>query len=106
MFDLCLFIFSALEGGRGQTLGKWIVGIKVVGTDLRPCGFGRALIRNLLKCADGFFNFMVGVLLVALTHNWQRVGDLAARTVVVRARGEAQSRETDRAPFPGDVNEA
>jgi uncharacterized RDD family membrane protein YckC len=37
---------------------------------------------------DGFFNFMVGVLLVALTENWQRVGDLAARTVVIRVRKE------------------
>ncbi len=32
---------------------------------------------------DGFFNFLVGVLLVALTENWQRLGDLAARTIVV-----------------------
>jgi len=44
----------------------------------------RALLRNLLKVVDGFFNFMVGILLVALTENWQRVGDLAARTIVIR----------------------
>ena len=39
--------------------------------------------RNLLTFVDGFFNFLVGVLLVALTENWQRLGDLAARTLVV-----------------------
>jgi uncharacterized RDD family membrane protein YckC len=56
----------------------------VLGTELEPCGFGRAFIRNLLRFADGFYNFMVGLLVSALSENWQRVGDMAARTVVVR----------------------
>jgi len=84
-----LFFFAFLEGRYGATPGKWVLGIRVLGTDLRPCGFGRGLVRNLLKVVDGFFNFMVGVLLVALTENWQRVGDLAARTVVVMRSDEA-----------------
>ncbi len=57
-----------------------------MGTDLMPCGFGRAFVRNILKFVDGFFNFMVGVMVAALSHNWQRVGDMAARTVVVDVR--------------------
>jgi uncharacterized RDD family membrane protein YckC len=80
---LVLVIFSYLEGRFGKTPGKWLLRIRVLGTDLRPCGFGRALLRNLLTFVDGFFNFLVGVLLVALTENWQRLGDLAARTIVV-----------------------
>ena len=59
----------------------------MVGLDLKPCGFGRALIRNLLKLVDGFFNFMVGIILSALTEKWQRLGDMAARTIVIRAQG-------------------
>jgi len=85
---LCLFLFSFLEGRWGATPGKCILGIRVFGTDLRPCGFGRALVRNLLKFVDGFFNFMVGVMIVALTENWQRVGDMAARTVVIYVRNQ------------------
>lgn len=77
-------IFSYFEGRWGITPGKRIFRIRVVGSDLEPCGFGRAFIRNLLKFVDGFFNFMVGVMLIALTANWQRVGDLAARTIVIR----------------------
>jgi uncharacterized RDD family membrane protein YckC len=80
---LVLVGFSYLEGRCGKTPGKWLLGIRVVGSDLRPCGFWRALVRNLLTFVDGFFNFLVGVLLVALTENWQRLGDLAARTLVV-----------------------
>jgi len=63
-------------------MGYWYSG---AGRRFKSCGIGRALLRNLLKVADGFFNFMVGIMLVALTQNWQRVGDMAARTVVVRA---------------------
>ncbi len=80
---LTLVAFSYLEGRFGKTPGKWLLRIRVLGTDLRVCGFGRALVRNLLTFVDGFFNFLVGVLLVALTENWQRLGDLAARTIVV-----------------------
>ena len=78
-------LYSFTEGRWGTTLGKWLFGIRVWGTDLAPCGFGRALVRNLLRVVDGFFNFLVGTLLVALTENRQRLGDLAARTVVVMA---------------------
>jgi uncharacterized RDD family membrane protein YckC len=75
--------FSYFEGRFGKTPGKWLLGIRVLGTDLQPCGFWLALLRNLLTFADGFFNFLVGALLVALTESWQRLGDLAARTIVV-----------------------
>jgi uncharacterized RDD family membrane protein YckC len=83
-----LLIFSTLEGTRGATPGKWLLGIRVMGTDLQPCGFGRAFLRNILKFVDGFFNFLVGVMLAALSHNWQRIGDMAARTVVVDVRSD------------------
>jgi uncharacterized RDD family membrane protein YckC len=83
---LFLLVYSYLEGRFGQTPGKWLVGIRVLGTDLQPCGFGRAFLRNLLTFVDGFFNFLVGVLMVAFTENWQRLGDFAARTVVLADR--------------------
>ena len=80
------FVFAYAEGKWGVTPGKWVARIRVLGTDLQPCGMSRALVRNLLKVIDGFFNFMVGIMVVALSENWQRVGDMAARTVVVDAR--------------------
>jgi uncharacterized RDD family membrane protein YckC len=80
---LVLVAYSYFEGRFGKTPGKWLLGIRVLGTDLQPCGFGRALLRNLLIFVDGFFSFLVGALLVALTENWQRLGDMAALTIVV-----------------------
>jgi uncharacterized RDD family membrane protein YckC len=78
------FTFAYLEGRWGSTPGKWLCQIRVLGVELGPSGFGRALIRNLLKFVDGFYNFMVGLTVSALSENWQRVGDMAARTLVVR----------------------
>ncbi|KAB2959383.1 MAG: RDD family protein [Thermoanaerobaculia bacterium] len=83
---LVLVAFSVGEGRWGVTPGKWATGIRVVGSDLRPCGFGRAFVRNLLKMVDGFFNYLIGILMVAFTPQWQRLGDLAARTIVIRVR--------------------
>jgi uncharacterized RDD family membrane protein YckC len=80
---LGLVLYSFTEGKWGLTPGKWLVGIRTYGTDLMPCGFGRAFIRNILRFVDSSFNFIVGIMMVALTENWQRLGDLAARTVVV-----------------------
>lgn len=79
-----LFVFSLLEGIYCVTPGKWLLGIRVVGTDVQPCGFGRALLRNILRIIDCFFYYLVGILLIAFTKNHQRIGDLAARTIVIR----------------------
>ena len=81
---ILLFAFSLGESKWGVTPGKWLAGIRVVGADLRPCGFGRALLRNFLKVVDGYFSFLVGILLVTFTKKWQRLGDMAARTIVIR----------------------
>jgi uncharacterized RDD family membrane protein YckC len=78
-----LFVFSWLEGRLGTSPGKRLLALRVLGLDLEPCGFGRALLRNLSEFVDAFFGYAVGIALVALTPNRQRLGDLAAKTVVV-----------------------
>ncbi len=92
---LLLFILDWLSGGvcewlwRGQTPGKRALGIQVIGVDGLPAGFGACMIRNILRWADGFpyfgmiptFAFGLGAL--ALTGRFQRLGDLAAGTLVI-----------------------
>ncbi|MBW2277621.1 MAG: RDD family protein [Deltaproteobacteria bacterium] len=90
---LCFFLMSFWEGRTGKTPGKALFGIRTLNLELEPCGFGRALLRNLLMVADGMFSCVVGVLLIAITPSWQRVGDLVGRTVVVRGAASSNSAE-------------
>ncbi len=79
-------LFCFTEGRWGVTVGKWLLGIRVRRDNLQPCGFVRALVRNLLRIADCLFGYLVGLTAAALTDQFQRLGDLAAGTVVVSAR--------------------
>jgi uncharacterized RDD family membrane protein YckC len=84
-----LVAFSYSEGKWGFTPGKWLMRIRVLGTNLQPCGMSYALVRNLLEVIDGFFFFLVGMMAAALSEKWQRIGDMAAHTVVVDARASS-----------------
>jgi uncharacterized RDD family membrane protein YckC len=75
---------SYSEGRWGFTPGKWVVGIRLLGDDLAVCGFKRALLRNALTIVDGMLAFAPALAIIALGANWQRAGDIAAKTVVVR----------------------
>ncbi len=81
-----ILILSFTEGIWGITPGKWLCGIRTLRTTLRPCGFLRAFARELLVYVDSVFlmTWLPGVLLIAFTPHWQRLGDLTADTVVVR----------------------
>jgi len=76
------------QGRTGQTLGKWLVGLKVVRPDGRRCGIPRSLLRELLLAVDSLFllSWVPGVISILATTNSQRPGDLAADTIVVRVR--------------------
>ncbi len=79
--------FEVFRGG--QTWGKRIYKIKVVSDDLTPIRLGPSLIRNLLRSADIFPSFYgVGILCILTTRRFQRLGDLAAGTVVIYSENE------------------
>lgn len=80
-----LFI-SVMQGLWGVTPGKWLCGIRTLRTTLRPCGVLRAVTRELAVYIDSLLliTWAPGVISIALTRNWQRLGDLAAETIVVR----------------------
>jgi uncharacterized RDD family membrane protein YckC len=72
---------------NGQTPGKRWIGIRVIQSNGLPLTTSGAIIRNLLRLFD-FLPVLYGVGLIALfaTKNTQRLGDLAAKTIVVRER--------------------
>ena len=55
------------------------------GADQGGSGAGAALIRTLLRIIDGLFAYLVGFILVLASDRRRRLGDIAARTLVVRA---------------------
>ncbi len=69
---------------NGQTIGKKAFKIKVVNDDLTPVRLSASLTRNLLRVADFFPLFYVaGCVSMLVTGRFQRLGDLAANTIVV-----------------------
>lgn len=69
---------------QGQTPGKSIFGLRVVNDDLTPVGWGPSVLRNLLRAVDFLpFMYVFGISSMAVSRHFQRLGDLAAGTLVV-----------------------
>ncbi len=78
-------VFETIWAGR--TPGKRATGIRVVTQDGGPAGFFRSAVRNLLRAVDVLPGpYAVGALSILLTRRDQRLGDVAAGTLVVRER--------------------
>jgi len=84
-FLIVIGYYVGLESMSGQTLGKKVMGIKVVAID-GPLTVGKVAIRTVLRIVDGLpFFYLLGVIVVAVSKQNQRIGDMAAGTLVVKA---------------------
>jgi uncharacterized RDD family membrane protein YckC len=72
--------------GRGRTPGKRLQRLRVLRTDGQPAGGAAILVRNLIRIVDVFAFPFLGVISMLVTARAQRLGDLAAGTMVVRER--------------------
>jgi uncharacterized RDD family membrane protein YckC len=72
-----------LQGIAGASVGKMMLGLRVVNERGEVCGVGRAFVRWLLLIVDQFLCFLVGLITVLATHPHRRVGDMVAGTYVV-----------------------
>jgi len=93
IYTLVLFVlywgyFSLFEAfWNGRTPGKQIAKIRVIQFSGRGIGLYESLTRNLLRVVDQFpLIYGVGVISIFLTKQHQRLGDLAAGTLVVHER--------------------
>jgi uncharacterized RDD family membrane protein YckC len=88
-------LFEAFWNGR--TPGKRIARIRVIQHSGRPIGLFESMARNLIRFVDQFPGFyVVGMIAMFITNRHQRLGDLAAGTLVVR----------DREPEPASRNDS
>lgn len=81
---LFLVYHIVCEGVSGQTLGKRVVGIRVVDEEGARIGWGASVVRNLLRLVDGLFFYLIGAFFASSSPKGQRIGDRAAHTLVVR----------------------
>jgi uncharacterized RDD family membrane protein YckC len=101
---MVLLIFGVIFGydiffelyWNGQTPGKRAAGIRVLTVRGEPVTLVHVLVRNLLRVVDFLpSSYIVGVISILLTRRSQRLGDLAAGTLVVHERHEALPRTLD-----------
>ncbi len=86
------FYWFFLEGiNDGQTLGKMVVGIRVAKIDktsgaISSCTVRASVVRNLARIIDGLpFYYIVGLMSIADSGLNQRIRDLFAETIVIKA---------------------
>src|SRR5206468_250385 len=71
----------------GKTLGKRLMHLRVVDARGGPVTVGQAVVRNLVRAVDFLpLYYAVGAIAIFASPRNQRLGDLAAGTVVVRER--------------------
>lgn len=85
---------------HGATPGKRAAKLKVLMDDGTPVGWSSAIVRNLLRQVDFLpFLYTTGLIAMFCNKRFQRLGDLAAGTVVIRTdRGLAADYSLDDGP--------
>jgi uncharacterized RDD family membrane protein YckC len=68
----------------GQTFGMQAAGIRIISADGGDASIGQLVGRMLLLVLDGLVGGLVGLLAMLASDRHQRIGDLAARTLVCR----------------------
>ncbi len=103
---LCLAFgyYWGSEAVWGQTLGKRVLAIRVVGADGGKATAGATFVRTILRIVDSLPAFyLVGLIaLFATGPRRQRIGDMAAKTRVVAADAPVDDRPPPPPPPPSN----
>ena len=86
VFLFVIFAYLILmEAYVGWTMGKRILGMRVVDVSGNKIGLSKSITRNLLRLVDGLPAFnILGIILIATSQREQRFGDRIAKTYVER----------------------
>jgi uncharacterized RDD family membrane protein YckC len=80
---------------NGQSLGKKIMGIRVISLNGEQASFGQYLIRWLFRLVDfSFSSGLCALVMVAATERRQRLGDMIAGTTLVKTRPRTNINQT------------
>ncbi|MCH8495089.1 MAG: RDD family protein [Balneolales bacterium] len=82
---------------NGQSVGKMILGIKVVRIDGEEPGFSNYFMRWMFRLVDiTLTSGVAAIISIALTDKQQRIGDILGGTTVVRVRNQTASKRFHR----------
>jgi uncharacterized RDD family membrane protein YckC len=86
VFLFIIFAYMILmEAYVGWTVGKRILGMRVVDGSGSKIGLTQSVVRNILRLIDGLPAFnILGIVLIASSPRGQRFGDRIAKTYVIR----------------------
>jgi uncharacterized RDD family membrane protein YckC len=87
VLGLAVAYHTLTEGLLGFSPGKWLCGIRVVATDGALPGLGRALTRTVARLIEANPILLGGIpagLVADFSPTQQRIGDMLARTFVVK----------------------
>jgi uncharacterized RDD family membrane protein YckC len=94
IFAVFILVQFAVETGyfivwemltNGQSLGKELLGLRVVKRDGMPIDARSSVVRNLMRSVDLLpANYLVGLTSMILSPSVERLGDHAAGTIVIR----------------------
>jgi uncharacterized RDD family membrane protein YckC len=89
-----LFLYGWLfEAACGATVGKALVGIRVVRTT-QCSSLSACAVRNALRIVDGLGFYLVGTVVAACSSIRQRIGDICGKTAVIEESFGAGIRAT------------
>ncbi len=78
-------LFEMIQQGQGP--GKRMTGLRVIATSGASLSFEQSAVRNILRIVDMLpFGYGVALVSILITKRMQRLGDLAASTMVVKER--------------------
>jgi uncharacterized RDD family membrane protein YckC len=80
---------------NGQSFGMQLLSLRVISKDGGPASMVQLLIRGILLIVDTFLWGLVGLITIVCSRYRQRVGDHAARTVVIRAEAAPMQASRD-----------
>ena|GEM_PF-5315269 len=79
------FAQAVCQARTGYTIGKWLLGLRVVRPTLQNCGIARSLLREILFAFDSLLlvSWIPGVISILTTDRSQRLGDVFSDTIVI-----------------------
>ncbi|MBV7506487.1 RDD family protein [Bacillus sp. sid0103] len=94
------FVLEFFSGGR--TLGKKLMGIRVIQENGHSITLLSSLIRNLMRIIDSLPTaYFLGIIMIFFHSKHKRLGDLVAGTIVVHER---KAKRKKKSPIEAEVN--